>query len=62
MSKSIGNVIDPFKLITKYGNDAIRFYFLASGPQNHDVGFNEKMINTVFYKHIPDSLSMYILI
>jgi leucyl-tRNA synthetase len=61
MSKSIGNVVDPKKLIDKYGIDAIRFYFLSAGPQNHDVNFEEKLINDIFYKFIPDSLSKYIL-
>ena len=57
MSKSIGNVVDPIKLIQKYGIDAIRFYMISSGPQNHDVNYEEKLINTIFYKFIPDSLS-----
>jgi len=28
MSKTLGNVIDPFDLIIKYGADAVRYYFL----------------------------------
>ncbi|MBI4692107.1 MAG: methionine--tRNA ligase [Candidatus Terrybacteria bacterium] len=28
MSKTLGNVIDPFDLITEYGTDAVRYYFL----------------------------------
>jgi methionyl-tRNA synthetase len=57
MSKSLGNVVDPVKLINTYGIDAIRFYFLSTGPQNHDINFEEKAINSVFYNHIPDKLS-----
>lgn len=29
MSKSLGNVIDPFALVQKYGTDAVRYYLLA---------------------------------
>ena len=29
MSKSIGNVVDPFELINRFGKDPLRYYFLA---------------------------------
>ena len=29
MSKSMGNVIDPFEYVAKYGTDAVRYYLLA---------------------------------
>jgi methionyl-tRNA synthetase len=57
MSKSLGNIIDPVKLIKTYGIDAIRFYFIQAGPQNHDINFEEKAITLVYFNHIPDKLS-----
>ena len=28
MSKSVGNVVDPFSLIDAYGRDQVRYFFL----------------------------------
>jgi methionyl-tRNA synthetase len=61
MSKSIGNVIDPEKIINKFGIDAVRFYFLAAGPLLHDVSFDEKTLTNVFYRNIPDTFINLIL-
>ena len=50
MSKTLGNVIDPFQLIDKYGADAIRYYFLAKFSPFLDSDFSEekfiKVINS----------------
>jgi methionyl-tRNA synthetase len=62
MSKSLGNIVDPFKLIAKHEIDAVRFYFLSNGPLNHDVNFDDKNISKVYFNHIPDKLSKYFLI
>ena len=29
MSKSVGNIIDPFVLADKYGSDALRYYLMS---------------------------------
>ncbi|MBI1888502.1 MAG: methionine--tRNA ligase [Candidatus Spechtbacteria bacterium] len=42
MSKSIGNVIDPFSLIEKYGCDAVRYYLLREIPPTNDGDFTEE--------------------
>ncbi len=59
MSKSIGNVVDPLKLLSEIELDAVRFYFLYLGPQNHDVNFEENSIRDIYYKYIPDTLSKF---
>jgi len=39
MSKSLGNVIDPFELVEKYGIDAVRYYLLREIPPTDDGDF-----------------------
>ncbi|OGK49910.1 methionine--tRNA ligase [Candidatus Roizmanbacteria bacterium RIFCSPLOWO2_01_FULL_40_32] len=40
MSKTLGNVIDPFSLIEKYGADSLRYYFLREIPSTGDGDFS----------------------
>lgn len=42
MSKSLGNVVDPFELIQKYGADAFRYYFLREITPTEDGDFSDK--------------------
>lgn len=45
MSKSLGNVVDPFELIEKYGTDALRYYLLAEITPFEDGDFTiEKFV------------------
>jgi len=41
MSKSKGNVVDPFALIEKYGLDAVRYYLLREVPFGSDGTYTE---------------------
>lgn len=46
MSKSKGNVVDPFKLIDKYGVDAVRYYLLREIPVGQDGNYTEELFIT----------------
>lgn len=39
MSKSLGNIIDPFELVKKYGVDAVRYFLLREIPATEDGDF-----------------------
>ncbi|XOB41456.1 MAG: class I tRNA ligase family protein [Candidatus Nealsonbacteria bacterium] len=39
MSKSLGNVIDPFELVEKYSTDAVRYFLLREIPPTEDGDF-----------------------
>lgn len=48
MSKSLGNVIDPFVLAERYGSDAVRYQILRDMPYGSDSNFsNEVMISRI---------------
>ncbi len=40
ISKSLGNVIDPFQLIEKYGLDQVRYFLMREVPFGHDGDFS----------------------
>lgn len=42
MSKSKGNVIDPLRMMDKYGTDAFRFTLAAFAAQGRDIRFSEE--------------------
>lgn len=41
MSKSLGNVVDPFELATKYSADAVRYYLAKDVPYGQDSAVSE---------------------
>ncbi|OGD42099.1 methionine--tRNA ligase [Candidatus Azambacteria bacterium RIFCSPLOWO2_02_FULL_42_10] len=45
MSKTIGNVADPFGIIKKYGADALRYYLLREIPPAGDGEFTDEKFN-----------------
>lgn len=62
MSKSLGNVIDPLDMITKYGTDAVRFALIFNTAPGTDMALAEDKIKGM--KHFANKLwniSRYIL-
>lgn len=48
MSKSLGNVVDPFQLTEQFGIDAVRYFFAREVPLGNDGDYSaEKLVNRV---------------
>jgi methionyl-tRNA synthetase len=48
MSKSLGNIIDPFEMIDKYGVDALRYYLLKEIATTGDGDFTYERFNEAY--------------
>ncbi len=46
MSKSVGNVIDPFELVATYGLDPVRYFFMREVPFGQDGSYSHEAIVT----------------
>jgi methionyl-tRNA synthetase len=44
MSKSVGNIVDPFVLTDKYGADALRYYLMSDIATGKDADFSEERL------------------
>lgn len=56
MSKTLGNVIDPFELIKKYHTDPLRYYFLREIPPFSDGDFSERRFKELYNADLANNL------
>jgi len=56
MSKSLGNVIDPFTAVEKYGTDAIRYYLLREIPALNDGDFSYSRLGELYNTDLANEL------
>lgn len=65
MSKSKGNVINPFEVISKYGADAVRWYMITSSPPWKPMMFSEndlqKTVISEFFRALTNTYSFFAL-
>ncbi len=59
MSKSKGNVVDPFKVVAKYGADAVRWYLISSSPPYKPKLFDESGLVEIQRKFFSTLLNTY---
>src|SRR5687768_7583146 len=57
MSKSKGNVIDPFELLKKYPSDLLRAYFIAKINFGQDGTFTEDLLRGFYHDFLVNNLS-----
>ena len=48
MSKSLGNGVDPFDMVNKYGADSLRYYLSTDGSMGMDLRFDEVKLTSTW--------------
>jgi methionyl-tRNA synthetase len=56
MSKSVGNIVDPFVLADKYGPDALRYYLMSDIATGQDADFSEDRLVERYNADLANSL------
>ncbi|MBI4009431.1 methionine--tRNA ligase, partial [Candidatus Roizmanbacteria bacterium] len=61
ISKSLGNVIDPYGLIEQYGVDAVRYYLLKELPPFDDGDFSHSRMVEIYNSDLANELGNLVL-
>lgn len=56
MSKSLGNVVEPYKIVEKYGTDAVRYYLLGAMPAYDDGDFSIQRFEEFYTAHLVNGI------
>jgi methionyl-tRNA synthetase len=56
MSKSVGNIVDPFALAAKYGSEALRYYLIGDIATGQDADFSEERLVERYIADLANSL------
>jgi methionyl-tRNA synthetase len=56
MSKTIGNVVEPAKIVEQFGVDALRYFLLAEIPVGRDGDFSQKRFQEIYHANLADAL------
>lgn len=56
MSKSLGNVVDPFEIGGQFGIDALRYYLLREIPTTEDGDFNKNRFSALYAGELGNNL------
>lgn len=61
MSKTIGNIIDPLEIVSKYGVDALRYYLLREIPSYDDGDFSYKRLDEIYSSDLANELGNLVM-
>ena len=64
MSKSLGNVVNPFDMMKKYGADVLRWYLISSSPVGNSKLFDEEdlvEIQNKFFDTVINTIRFYFI-
>lgn len=56
MSKSLGNVVDPYQMVKDFGVDSLRYYLLSEIPIGKDGDFSMKLFKERYNAHLANNL------
>ncbi len=56
MSKTIGNVIDPYEVVNRYGSEALRFFLLKEGVKGADIDFTWARFHNIYEAELLNGL------
>ena len=59
MSKSLGNVVDPWTVLDAQGADAVRWYLFTASHPGESRRFSEKLVNEVVRRHLLTLWNVY---
>ena len=65
MSKRVGNIVNPFEVLDKYGADAARWYMITASPPWTPMSFREEDLRNVvisdFFRALTNTYSFFVL-
>jgi len=61
MSKTIGNIVDPLEIISKYGVDALRYYLLREIPPFDDGDFSYRRLDEIYSSDLANELGNLVM-
>ncbi len=56
MSKTLGNVVDPFEMAQKFGSETLRYYFLREMSTTEDIDFTIDRLKETYQAHLANEL------
>ncbi len=56
LGKSLGNAVDPFRLVARYGVDPVRYYLLGHLHSTKDSDFREELLRTAYGSELAGKL------